>query len=70
MPRFKPRIIVKVPIKVRIKAMIIFGTRTFQLLCAINGMKNIAGKVPRPKADMERMEVVRLPLPKALLRPR
>ena len=70
MPKFIPRMILNVPIKVRSIAMIGLGMRTFQLLCAIKGMINMAGSVPIPKAVMERMEVMRLPLAKALLRPR
>lgn len=61
---------VKEPISVKTKAMTIFGIRTCHLLCAINGMKNMAGNVPIPNASMESMDDNSVPLPSAFVNPR
>lgn len=47
-----------------------FGKRNFHLLCAIRGMKNMAGSVPIPKAVMEAIDEAKLPLDNAFVNPR
>ena len=65
-----PLRIVKIPMSVNEIAIMIFGIRNSHLLSASNGMKNIAGKVPIPKASMERTEENNVPLPRAFVNPR
>lgn len=55
----------------RLKAMeiTIFGILTFHLLFAMSGMKNMAGSVPSPNADIAKVEFKILVVPRAFVNP-